>query len=241
MINAKDVLELGKKREITSESSSGGDGGGNVAKQSSLDDDHANQTSRMPMSHDHSISSANPSSMDIESSGSSSAAIDVKRSVTTPIQYTSVEVVDMQVSGSEGGTSGGSGVSSETDIHQSNMQQMAAGVVHLENQNGSDQIVSMEQQQQQQHLAHDHNNQAMLNQDGSHSVAPPHSAQGLVVHSSDGQSIATHNDQNVVSSGMTASQSLISPNEQFRAQELSSKNSFPMMTFFFSTQYFIHG
>lgn len=239
MINAKDVLELGKKREITSESSSGGDGSGHVAKQSSLDDD---QAGRMPMSHEHSISSANPSSMDVESSGSS-VATDMKHSVTTPSQYSSVEVVDIQASGSGSeGSGGGSGISNETDIHQSNMQQMAAGMLHLENLNGSEQIVSMEQQQHQhqqhqpqhqhQHIAQDNNNQATLNQDGNHhSVAPPQPAQGLIVHSNDGQSIITHNDQNAASSGIAAPQSLISPNEQYRAQELPSKNSFHVTLF----------
>lgn len=233
MINAKDVLELGKKREIISESSSSGGGGGgggagdggNVAKQSSLDDDN-NQASRMPMSYDHSISSANPSSMEIESSGSS-VAKDVERSVTTPIQYSSVEVVDMQVSGSEGGGSGND-ASNEPDMHQSNLQQMATGSMHLENV--SDQIISMEQQPQQ-HMAPD-NNQVTLNQDGNHNVSP--SLQGLVAHNNnnnnnDGQSSTTHNDQNAASSAITVPQSLVSPNEQFRIQEPPSKNSFSFL------------
>lgn len=212
MINAKDVLELGRKRETTNESSSGdgGGGGGNVAKQTSLDDDtnHASQTT---MSYDHSISSANPSTMEIESS-SSSVAKDVERSVTTPIHYSNVEVVDMQGSGGSG-----SGASNEADMHQSNMQQMAAAAVHLENQIGSDQIIPMEQHQQHQQIVHD-NSQVTSNQDGSHNVP---SAQSFIAHNNNnnGQSIVTHNDQNAASSAMAAS-----PNEQFRTHELPSKN-----------------
>lgn len=217
VINAKDVLELGRKRETANESSSGdgsGGGSGNVAKQSSLDDE-SNQASRATMSYDHSISSANPLSMEIESS-SSSVAKDVERSVATPIHYSNVEAVDMQGSGD--------GVSNETELHQ----HMAAVALHSENQIGSEHIMPMEQQQQQQQILHDNNRQATSNQDSSHNVPLP---QSLIAHhnsnnnnNNNGQSIITHNDQNAANSSMAASQSIISPNEQFRAHEQPSKN-----------------
>lgn len=204
VINAKDVLELGRKRtEIPNESSGSGSGsaGGNVT---SLDDDN-NQTQPS-----HSTSSANPSSMEIgnSSSGGSNTVKDVER--TAPTHYSNVEAVDVQISGDCGRSDGAGHVLS----HESDIQQMAS--VHSVHQTGPEQIMSMDQQQQQTICST--NNQA----DGSHN-AP---SQNLIAHNSNtnnGQSIITHNDQHIASSAVAPSQTLISPNEQFQSQEPPGK------------------
>lgn len=74
VINAKDVLELGKKREQSSD--------GSVAKQASIDDESTQPTS----SYDRSLNSANPSSNEIEI-----IPQDVEHSMQQPMQYSNVE------------------------------------------------------------------------------------------------------------------------------------------------------
>lgn len=78
VINAKDVLELGRKRD-TNQSSDG-----SAAKLSSLDD----ESSQPPTSYDQSISSANPSSIEIEMVHQVGGG---DNSMPTSIQYSNVE------------------------------------------------------------------------------------------------------------------------------------------------------